>query len=149
MPLKQPLPGSEELLGRVQEALMPNWRRLLICVDGVDGVGKSSLASWLAWQLGAVAIHLDLYVIADSCPLRWRTDDLQRAIDARLRVGPAIVEGVLVLDALKELVLSPNFLILVEGNSSSRKLGPEIAAYTARQRPQDHADFTLRGFSLE
>jgi hypothetical protein len=72
--LKQPLPRSEELLCRVHTALTPNWLSLLICIDGGDGVGKSSLASWLAWQLGAVAIHLDLYIVPNSCPLRWRID---------------------------------------------------------------------------
>ena len=85
MRLKQPLPRSEELLGQIKLALTPDWRKLLICVDGANGLGKSSLASWLAWQLSAVAIHLDLYVIPDSRPLQWRTDDLQRTIDARLQ----------------------------------------------------------------
>ncbi len=48
--LKQTLPGSKELLCRVQAALTPNRLKLLICIDGADGVGKSSLAAWLAWQ---------------------------------------------------------------------------------------------------
>jgi hypothetical protein len=56
MRLKQPLPRSEEVLGQVKAALTPDWRKLLICIDGADGLGKSSLALWLAWQLGAVAI---------------------------------------------------------------------------------------------
>jgi hypothetical protein len=80
MRLKRPLPRSEDLFGQIQAALAPDWRKLLICVDGADGLGKSSLASWLAWQLGAVVINLDLYVISDSYPLQWRTDDLQRMI---------------------------------------------------------------------
>jgi hypothetical protein len=48
---------------------------------------------------GAVAIPLDLNVVPDSHPLRWRTDDLQRVIDARLKVGPAVVEGVLAFNS--------------------------------------------------
>jgi len=99
--LKQTLPGSKELLCRVQAALTPNRLKLLICIDGADGVGKSSLAAWLAWQLGAAVIHLDLYVETDSCPLRWRVTDLQRTISARLRIGPAIVEGILALNILE------------------------------------------------
>jgi hypothetical protein len=121
-------------------------RKLLICVDGANGVGKSSLASWLAWQLGAVAIHLDLYVIPDTRPLQWRTGDLQRAIDARLRIGPVILEGVLALNALEAVKRSPDFLIFAEGSSPSLRLGPEIAAYNAQRRPRDRANFTLQGF---
>ncbi len=146
MLLKQPLPRSEELLGQIRVALTPQWHKLLICIDGANGLGKSSLALWLAWQLGAVAIPLDLYVVQDSNPLRWRTEDLRRVIDARLRVGPAVVEGVLALNALEALKRSPDFLIFVEGDSSSRRLAPEIAEYNARQRPRDRANFTLPGF---
>ena len=146
MRLKQPLPRSEELLGQIKLALTPDCRKPLICVDGANGLGKSSLASWLAWQLSAVAIHLDLYVIPDSRPLQWRTDDLQRTIDARLRIGPAIVEGVLVLNALEVVKLSPDFLIFVEGGSPSLRLEPEIEAYNAQRRPRDRANFTLQGF---
>jgi uridine kinase len=143
MRLKCPLGRSQELLRQVHAALTPEWRKLLICIDGANGLGKSSLALWFAWQLGAVAIHLDLYVVPDSHPLRWRTDDLQRAIDARLRVGPAIVEGVLALNALDALKRSQDFLIFVEGDSSSLRLASEIEAYNVHQRPRDRANFTL------
>src|SRR6185437_2377801 len=51
--------------------------------------------------------------------LQWRTDDLQRAIDARLRIGPVIVEGVLALNALEAVKRSPDFLIFAEGGSPS------------------------------
>ena len=62
--LKKPLPRSLELLNRVLEALTPNRLPLTIAIDGADGCGKSSLASWLAWQLGAVTIYLDIYVVS-------------------------------------------------------------------------------------
>jgi 2-phosphoglycerate kinase len=51
--MKSPLPESAALLKKVQQCLGPNRAPLLIAIDGADGVGKSSLASWLAWQLGA------------------------------------------------------------------------------------------------
>jgi hypothetical protein len=66
--MKLPLPESAALLKEVQQCLGPDRAPLLIAIDGADGVGKSSLASWLAWQLGAPAIYLDLYVIRDSNP---------------------------------------------------------------------------------
>ena len=61
--VKDPIPRSVELLYRVKEALTPNRRPLLIVIDGADGMGKSSLASWLAWQLGMPAVQLDLFIL--------------------------------------------------------------------------------------
>jgi 2-phosphoglycerate kinase len=58
--VKAALSGSVALFEQVQERLGPNRLPLLIAIDGADGVGKSSLASWLAWQLGAPAVYLDL-----------------------------------------------------------------------------------------
>jgi 2-phosphoglycerate kinase len=55
--IKSPLPESAALLKKAQQCLGPNRAPLLIAIDGADGVGKSSLASWLSWQLGAPAIY--------------------------------------------------------------------------------------------
>jgi uridine kinase len=118
---------------------------LTIAIDGADGCGKSSLASWLAWQLGAVTIYLDIYVVKDSNPLAWRVDDLERAMTARLKIGPVIVEGIMVLDALDCLTRKPDFLIFVNGRGS-RLLADRIEDYRARQRPRERANFELDGF---
>jgi hypothetical protein len=56
--MRTALSGSEELLEKVLAHLNPNRLPRLIGIDGDDGVGKSSLASWLAWQLGAPTVHL-------------------------------------------------------------------------------------------
>jgi pantothenate kinase-related protein Tda10 len=105
---KSPLPGSKELLSRVNAALGPDRKPLLIAIDGPDGVGKSSLASWLAWQLGMPSVHLDLYVIRDSKPLKWMTDEVARLIQTRASLGrPIIVEGICVLDVLDQITRSP------------------------------------------
>jgi hypothetical protein len=94
--VKGPIPRSVELLDRVQTALTPNRLPLLIAIDGMDGVGKSSFGSWLAWQLGMPAVHLDLF-ITSLYPIQWA--DLKRVVDLRLDGGrPVIVEGVLALD---------------------------------------------------
>jgi predicted GTPase len=53
--MKLPIPGSNELLDQIKQALTPKRFPLLIAIDGADGIGKSSLASWLAWQLGMPA----------------------------------------------------------------------------------------------
>jgi hypothetical protein len=148
MIIKSPLSGSEALLKKVQEALGPDWLPLLIAIDGADGIGKSSLASWLAWQLGAPAIYLDLYVIGDSNPLRWRSDELQRIVHTRLveHAGPLIAEGVLILDALGAIGRKPDFLVYVEGEGG-HVLSSRIAEYRMRHKPEQQAQFRLKGFA--
>ena len=64
--MKVLIPRSVELLDRVQTALTLNRLPLLIAVDGMDGVGKSSLASWLAWQTGMPTVHLDLFIASTA-----------------------------------------------------------------------------------
>jgi len=147
--VKLPLPRSDELLERVEQALTqplkPDQRRpLLIAVDGADGCGKSSLASWLAWQLGLPTVHLDLYNTSNH-PIQWRTADLARTVSHRLSRRPVIVEGVLALDALEQIGRKPGFLIVVSGKASD-ELADQIAAYRGRQNPNARADFTIDGY---
>jgi hypothetical protein len=144
--LKNPLPLSEDLLCCILGALTPNRLPLTIAIDGADGCGKSSLASWLAWQLGAATLHLDIYLVRDSNPITWRLDDLERAMSARLKIGPVIVEGVLVLDALDLLARKPDFLVFVDGNGSHGLAG-RIKDYRIRQRPRERANFELDGYN--
>jgi hypothetical protein len=145
--VKEPLPGSVALLEKVQGRLGPNRLPLLIAIDGADGVGKSSLASWLAWQLGAPAICLDLYVIRGSHPLRWRTEDLRRVVNARLvdHAAPLVIEGVMVLDALAAIDRKPDFLVYLDGEGGYG-LSDRLAAYRARHQPDQRADVRLQGF---
>jgi pantothenate kinase-related protein Tda10 len=56
----------EGLLAQVQKELGPNRRPLLIAIDGPDGVGKSSLASWLAWQLEMPSLHTSFVTASHS-----------------------------------------------------------------------------------
>lgn len=114
----QPLPRSHELLVTIREALGSERMPLIIGVDGRWGAGKSSLASWLAWQLEMPAISLDLYIIRDSDPLKWRYDDLSRVITARLSLRrPVIVEGICICRALRAIGQDPNFLVWVENET--------------------------------
>jgi hypothetical protein len=148
MIIKSPLPGSEALLRKVKEALGPDRLPLLIAIDGADGIGKSSLASWLAWQLGAPAIYLDLYVIRGSNPLRWRSDELQSIIHTRLveHASPLVAEGVLTLNALGAIGRKPDFLVYVDGEGG-HGLSSRIAEYRMRHKPEQQAQFRLNGFA--
>jgi uridine kinase len=147
--LKSPLPEYEELLGHVHKRLGPNRRPLLIGIDGRDGVGKSSLASWLGWQLEMPAVHLDLYLVRDSNPLQWRADELNLIIQSRLGNGrPIIVEGVMLLNALKMVGRTPDFLIYIRGEGG-HGLSNQLAEYESRQKPDDQADFTIPKAELD
>jgi uridine kinase len=134
------------LLDAIKQALTPNRLPLLIAIDGADGCGKSSLASWLAWQLGMPAIQLDLY-ITDLHPIRWRIDDLARVVAQRIDGRrPVIVDGVLVLDALDNIERKADFLVWVGGGYAESSLASEVADYRSRHRPFERADFTIEGY---
>jgi uridine kinase len=148
MTIKSPLPGSDALLYTIKERLGPNRLPLLIAIDGADGVGKSSLASWLAWQLGAPAIHLDLYLVRDSDPLRWRSGELKAILDTRLveLTKPIVVEGILILQVLGKIGRRPDFLVYVDGKGG-HFLSNQLANYRAQYQPEQQAQFHLQGFT--
>jgi ATPase family protein associated with various cellular activities (AAA) len=105
-------PWLRGFAGGTAKGIRPDRRPLLIGIDGPDGVGKSSLASWLCWQLEMPSIHLDLYLVPDSKPQQWRTNDLERVIQTRIdKSKPVIVEGVLLLDALDKIGRPPDLLV--------------------------------------
>jgi hypothetical protein len=126
----------------VAEALGPDRRPLLIGVDGADGAGKSSFASWIAWQFGMPSLHLDLYLVRGSSPIAWYSDDLLRAIQSRLDMRrPLIVEGVMLLDALANVGCSPDVLIFVINRAFAGNMN--LGGYFDRAKPQERANFTL------
>jgi hypothetical protein len=144
--MKVPIPQSEELLERIKQALTPNRLPLLIAIDGADCSGKSSLSSWLGWQLGMPAVQLDLYLTSLQ-PIQWLTEDLARVLKRRIDNGrPVIIDGVMVLDALDQIGRKADFLIFVSGGHEGSSLASQITAYRVRQKPSDRADFTIAGY---
>jgi hypothetical protein len=141
--MKEPIAHSAELLHRIKEALTPNRLPLLIAIDGADGIGKSSLASWLAWQLGIPTVHLDLF-LGRPGSIQWRVEDLKRTVDCRGE-RPLIVEGALVLDALEQIESKADFVVFVKGETS-RSLANQVAKYQARRGLPGSAHFSLEGY---
>src|SRR5437868_15474344 len=132
-------PMYDELLAKVTTALGPNREPILIGFDGTGCAGKSSAASWLAWQLGMPAIYLDLFLHEPDfkSPLQWRADEVARCLESR-RARPIIAEGVLLLDVLSAIGRTPDFLIFVE------RLEPQ----GTRDRGQNDDLVDSREFSL-
>ncbi len=142
----QPLPHSGDLLAAIRQALGAERLPVVIGIDGRQGAGKSSLASWLAWQLEVPAVHLDLYLVHDSAPLDWRYGDLGQVLAAaRAKGRPIIVEGICLCQALLEVDRDPDFLVWLE-NEGGPEHGPEEPTdeYVQEFDPAMNADFVLR-----
>ncbi len=151
-----------ELLERADTLIGPNRNPIVIGFDGECGAGKSSAASWLAWQLGMPSLHLDLFLAppVEDEPITWRIDDLERCIAAR-GDRPLIIEGVLLLDVFARIrARKLDYLVYVEvtNNSGSERdsdwdddiehsrefaLENQVARYFARANPKERADFIL------
>ena len=122
------------------------WRKFLVGIDGIDGVGKSTLARFLAWQMGISNIENDLLLDSKKPGFNYREDDLRRLIEARLNKNrPVIVEGVFLLKILDNLKLEPNYLIWVENRSreGSHTLQNEFAKYDEDYKPRTRANFVF------
>jgi adenylate kinase family enzyme len=146
MPIKIPIPRSEELLDCLNKSLTTGRLPLLIAIDGADLSGKSSLASWLAWQLGMPAVQLDLYLIGLH-PIQWQTEDFARVVAKRIDSRrPIIVDGVLILDVLDKIGRRADFLVFVNGGYAESSLAPQIAAYQSRRESSKQANFIIDGY---
>jgi hypothetical protein len=107
------------------------------------------LASWLGWQLGMPSVHLDLYLIRDSKPLKWLTEEVARLIHKRVdNSQPVIVEGIFVLDVLDQIGRAPDFLVYVRG-AGGHLLSKRLEDYRVRCDPVTRAQFSLDGFDEE
>jgi hypothetical protein len=111
-------PGPySELLAGVAKVLGPNRSPICIGFDGRDGSGKTSAASWLAWQIGASSIHFDMFSrpLTVAGPVTWFVDQIRACIDSRTRRHkPVIVESVLLLDAMEIIGVKVDYLVFVE-----------------------------------
>jgi pantothenate kinase-related protein Tda10 len=149
-----------ELRNRVSDVLGPERNPVVIGFDGRDGAGKTSAATWLAWQLGMPCIHLDLFIEQRESEgvIKWRTDDLAHCIKSR-GARPLVIEGVLLLDVLSEIQRTPDFLVVVEKLDPPRSrdrssdddlvdrrefsLSNQVTGYFERCRPSNIANFEL------
>ena len=98
-------------------------RPIVIGVDGRNGKGKTSVANWIGWQFETEAIHLDLFMMPGTGRVEWQLNCLHKLFEGRRgaqgRRLPVLIEGILLLDALKSLSLKPDFMIFAGPDSQA------------------------------
>ena len=135
-----------ELCSLIRREILYPWRRLTIGVDGRDGVGKSVLSRYLAWDLDLPTIETDMFIISDDQPPSYRYEDLGRLIESRHTLDrPVIVEGVFLLHMLAKLNVKCDFLIYVENEEqiSSNYLEERLKEYDNDYDPKGAANYIL------
>lgn len=155
IPPLQPIPGADGLLTHLRAFCLP-WRALTIAIDGRNGAGKTSLARYLAWQLGMPVLETDLWLSSTS-PVIHRIDELGKLVQSRHeRDRPVIIEGVVMLRTLEALGVQPDYFVFVtnearetEPEDDDSDIGPppglsgEVDAYLKERQPAGRADFHL------
>ncbi|MET4297063.1 hypothetical protein ABIB06_007650 [Bradyrhizobium sp. LB8.2] len=108
----EPLTSHEELHARLDH-LRPNGGCLCIGIDGMDGVGKSTLAREMAKRLGGGVISLDDHLVKkqNGYILHIRCSDLKAAISASC--SPILIEGVCLLAVARRCGFDVNVLVHV------------------------------------
>jgi uridine kinase len=135
---------------RVVEALTPIMHDLpgvIVTIDGRDGVGKTTLGRYLAWQFNVTLIETDLFLIPAQDYLIYLDDQINRIIERRITSPlPVIVEGVSMLQLMHRLNRVPAFSIYVTNpqQSSGAILDRRLAAYEAAFSPSENASLVLK-----
>ncbi|MDA1330512.1 MAG: hypothetical protein O3B43_05550 [Chloroflexi bacterium] len=115
-PNKQVTEKDELILRFVKrEGVLYPWRKMVIGLDGYMRAGKTTLASFLSWQLGMPFVPLDEFHIRGQDYPNLKVKELKVLIETRLGDDrPVIIEGFMLLTSLDQLGLSPDLYIWVD-----------------------------------
>jgi cytidylate kinase len=118
----------------------------IVAIDGRDGVGKTTLGRYLAWQFNVSLIETDLFLFHGTGKLQRRTEEISRIIEFRLKKPrPVIVEGVKILQLFDSIRRRPDFLIYaqVAEHSTGETMEHLLSEYEAKFNPKQRADLVL------
>lgn len=133
----------------VVDALAPIMRRprgAIIGIDGRDGVGKTTLGRYLAWQFNVTLIETDLFLIPTRDHIIHLDDQINRIIERRVSNHlTVIVEGISMLQLMQRIVRTPDFMIYVSNpkRSSDASMERRLAAYEETFAPVVHANMVV------
>lgn len=125
----------------VLKALQPVLHDLpgkLIGIDGRNGVGKTTLGRFLAWQFNVTLIESDLFLCSNTRSVDRRIKEIDRLIKCRLqKPRPVILEGVKLFSMLKELNRTADFVVYCQSAnySSGDSLEPMLIEYEEEYAP--------------
>jgi len=127
----------------VLKPVLVNLPPKIVAIGGRPGSGKTSLGRYLAWRFNVSLIETDLFLNDGQAKLVYRSDEIARVIDKRLKKpAPVIVEGVVVLRLLDAFSRPADFTIYVS-NENAPEITDEIAAYEAEHTPRQRANLLL------
>ena len=122
----------QSLVRGAREARAPEGMETrIIAIDGPGRAGKTSLAAWLAVELGVTAvIHTDDFASWDN-PINWWPSLIEHALDPLAagvvaRYEPTAWGG----EARPQTVIEPAGTVLLEGVSAARSAFRPYLAYT-------------------
>ncbi len=130
--------GKEKEYAKVVAALLPVLHDLpgkIIAIDGLPGVGKTTLGRFLACRFNVSLIETDLFLIEGKGRLVYRIDEIKRIIAKRVdRIfpRPVIIEGATVLRMLADLKRKPDFVIYITNKHAPEScdcLAVDLASY--------------------
>ena len=134
---------------KVVEALSPVMQGLpgvIVTIDGRDGVGKTTLGRYLAWQFNVTLIETDLFLIPAQDYFIHLDDQVNRIIERRITSPrPVIVEGISMLQLMHRIHRVPDFAIYVTNprHPGSKLLEQRLSAYEAAFAPTTKANIVV------
>lgn len=112
---------QNELYARLDD-LLPNCERLCIGFDGMDGVGKSTLAREMAKRVGGSVISLDDHLVKkqNGYVPHIRCDELKAAISVAR--PPILIEGVCLLAVARRCGFDVDVLVYLRRLSRNSQI---------------------------
>ena len=123
----------------------------IVAIGGLPGVGKTTLARYLAYRFNVSMIETDLFLIPNQGVMVYRNEWINHLIASRIDGPdwrrPIIIEGSTVLRLLSDLGRKADYLIHVtnpDAPESRGSLVTDLERYDAEFAPISKADLNLK-----
>jgi predicted AAA+ superfamily ATPase len=144
--------SKERDYSAIVDALTPILHNLpgrIVAIDGLPGVGKTTLGRFLAYRCNVSLIETDLFLIERQGRMVYGNYEIARIIAKRVDAyspRPVIVESAVVLRLLAELGRRPNFSIYISNQDAPESHGDILAdlnAYELNFRPRENVKLAI------